>query len=76
MGVLASSVLLIPMAIGAVASPDPARGALKVTAESAFGSVFLGLVAASSLMIGAALGIYVRAPKRVVAAVMAFGALT
>ncbi|NBX46748.1 MAG: hypothetical protein EBQ56_14030 [Proteobacteria bacterium] len=74
MGVLASSVLLIPMAIGAVASTEPAHGALKVTAESAFGSAFLGLVAASSLMIGAALGIYVRAPKRVVAAIMAFGA--
>ncbi len=74
MGVIASSVLLIPMAIGAVASTEPAHGALKVTAESAFGSVFLGLVAASSLMIGAALGIYVKAPKRVVAAVMAFGA--
>ncbi len=74
MGVLASSVLLIPMAIGAVASTEPAHGALKVTAESAFGSVFLGLVAASSLMIGAALGIYVKAPKRVVAAIMAFGA--
>ncbi|NBT18474.1 MAG: hypothetical protein EBT00_06785, partial [Proteobacteria bacterium] len=39
MGVLASSVLLIPMAIGAVASTEPAHGALKVTAESAFGSV-------------------------------------
>ncbi|NDE06475.1 MAG: hypothetical protein EBZ89_03675, partial [Chloroflexi bacterium] len=62
------------MAIGAVASTEPAHGALKVTAESAFGSAFLGLVAASSLMIGAALGIYVRAPKRVVAAIMAFGA--
>ncbi|MCX5985343.1 MAG: cyclic nucleotide-binding domain-containing protein [Chloroflexi bacterium] len=74
MGVLASSFLLIPMAIGAVASTEPAHGALKVTAESAFGSVLLGLVAASSLMIGAALGIYLKAPKRVVAAVMAFGA--
>jgi len=74
MGVIASSVLLIPMAIGAVASTEPAHGALKVTAESAFGSAFLGLVAASSLMIGAALGIYVKAPKRVVAAIMAFGA--
>ncbi len=74
MGGLASSILLIPMAIGAVASTAPAQGALKVTAESAFGSVLLGLIASSSLMIGAALGIYVNAPKRVVAAVMAFGA--
>ncbi len=74
MGVISGSVLLFPMAIGAVASAAGAQGPLKVTAESAFGSIFLGIVAGSSLVIGAALGIYVKAPKRVVAAVMAFGA--
>ena len=74
MGVIASSVLLIPMAIGAVASTEPVHAEMRVTFVSIFGSALVGLIAASSLMLGAALGIYVKAPKRVVAAVMAFGA--
>lgn len=34
---------------------------------------FRGLVAGSALLIGAALGFYVRIPPRLIAAVMAFG---
>lgn len=62
------------MAIGAVASTEPVHAEMRVTFVSIFGSALVGLIAASSLMLGAALGIYVKAPKRVVAAVMAFGA--
>lgn len=66
--------LLAPFALAAVAATEPAAHVPKVTGESFFGSGVIGLVAASSLMIGAALGIYVKAPRRVVAAIMAFGA--
>lgn len=66
--------LLLPVAVAAVASSVPGEAELKVTGWSLFGSFMVGLVSASSLLIGAALGVYVRAPKRVVAAIMAFGA--
>ena len=65
---------LTPFALAAVAATEPAAHVPKVTGESFFGSGVIGLVAASSLMIGAALGIYVKAPRRIVAAIMAFGA--
>ena len=66
--------LLAPLALTAAAATEPAAHVPKVTGESFFGSGVIGLIAASSLMIGAALGIYVKAPRRVVAAIMAFGA--
>ena len=68
------SELLVPIAVAAVASSVPGEAEMKVTGWSLFGSFMVGLLSASSLLIGAALGVYVKAPKRVVAAVMAFGA--
>ncbi len=71
-GVLAG--LFLPLAVTAVASSVPGEAEMKVTGWSLFGSFMVGLISASSLLIGAALGVYVKAPKRVVATVMAFGA--
>lgn len=73
MGELFSS-LLLPMAVGAVASTVPDDGQMKVTLGSVIGSLIVGIIATLSLPLGAALGIYLNVSKKFVAIVMAFGA--
>ena len=73
MGELFSS-LLLPMAVGAVASTVPDDAQMKVTLGSVIGSLIVGIIATLSLPLGAALGIYLNVSKKFVAIVMAFGA--
>jgi CRP-like cAMP-binding protein len=73
MGELFSS-LLLPIAVGAVASTVPDDAQMKVSLGSVIGSLVVGIIATLSLPLGAALGIYLNVSKKFVAIVMAFGA--